>query len=68
MQEILTSASILFLGVYGPEVRLTCGWNSFLIKVARNGEREWAARNYGFNFRLVDAEGEPAPDLLYAAE
>ncbi|MGE5529223.1 MAG: TIM-barrel domain-containing protein [Patescibacteria group bacterium] len=65
-QEVFAAAHICLQDVYGPPLRLARGWNTLLVKVARNGEREWGARNYGFMLRLVDGAGEPCPDLLYA--
>ena len=48
-------------------VLLEEGWNSILIKVAKNETREKGGRRFGYNFTLVDAENRPIEDLLYSA-
>lgn len=52
--------------VISEPVRLRQGWNKILVKIAISSEKPYSGREYGFNFRLVDANGQLLDKLLYS--
>jgi hypothetical protein len=48
-------------------VSLKKGWNQVLVECAIAFDKPWSGREQGFNFRIVDGEGNPNEKLLYRA-
>ncbi|MFJ5713044.1 TIM-barrel domain-containing protein [Neobacillus sp. NPDC093127] len=46
-------------------VSLKEGWNQIIVKAAVQCDKPYSGREYGFNLRLVDKQGQPVNDLLY---
>lgn len=64
-KQVLRCGNVALSRIHDPIVRLRRGWNEILIKVSLSKLYPWSGRDFGFNFRLVNAAGAPEEDLLY---
>lgn len=65
-KEVLSSKDILINEVSNP-VELDQGWNTVMIKCTLYAEKPYSGREFGFNFRIIDEDGQIMEDLLYKA-
>ena len=63
-QIIFKTNSIFLKQRMDTPVLLKMGWNTLLVKVCIDSRRPYSGREYGFNFRFIDANGQVINKLL----